>query len=177
MTIDAVRPVQTWTIDLAEEDCRRLLSTAAVGRLGVIVKGRPEIFPIAHAHDSATGCVVFPTRPGTKMEAAFDWPWVAFEVDGLDDDGTEAWSVAIVGHAEEVTRCRRDRSGAGHAPRAVGGGCEGPLDPDRAVQDDRTPDQGSALKGSSTGPSQRVIRRGRARQLAALRRSLATARS
>jgi nitroimidazol reductase NimA-like FMN-containing flavoprotein (pyridoxamine 5'-phosphate oxidase superfamily) len=103
MTIDAVRPVQTWTIDLAEEDSRRLLGTAAVGRLGVVVKGRPEIFPIAHAYDAATGCVVFPTRPGTKMEAAFDWPWVAFEVDGLDDDGNGAWSVAIVGHAEEVT--------------------------------------------------------------------------
>jgi uncharacterized protein len=44
-----------------------------------------------------------PTKAGTKLRAALDWPWVAFEVDGLDPDGGGGWSVLVVGRAEEVT--------------------------------------------------------------------------
>jgi hypothetical protein len=46
---------------------------------------------------------VFPTNKRTKWRAALDWPWVAFEVDGMDADQTGGWSVAVVGRAEEVT--------------------------------------------------------------------------
>jgi nitroimidazol reductase NimA-like FMN-containing flavoprotein (pyridoxamine 5'-phosphate oxidase superfamily) len=57
---------------------------------------------VNHVFDSEHGCVVFPTSPGTKLHAALHWPWVAFEVDGIDPDGNGAWSVMVVGRAEEV---------------------------------------------------------------------------
>jgi len=94
--------LQTWLIDIAPDECADLLATAELGRLGVIVNGRPEIFPVSHVYDRQSGCVVFPTKDRTKLQAALDWPWVAFEVDGLDPGGSGGWSVLVVGRAEEV---------------------------------------------------------------------------
>lgn len=94
--------LQTWLIDIAPDECADLLATAELGRLGVIVHGRPEIFPVNHVYDRHSGCVVFPTKHRTKLQAALDWPWVAFEVDGLDPGGSGGWSVLVVGQAEAV---------------------------------------------------------------------------
>jgi nitroimidazol reductase NimA-like FMN-containing flavoprotein (pyridoxamine 5'-phosphate oxidase superfamily) len=95
--------VLTYLIDVGPEECADLLDEASVGRLGVVVDGRPEIFPVAHVYDRDTGCVVFPTNVGTKLHGALHWPWVAFEVDGLEADGTAGWSVLVVGRSETVT--------------------------------------------------------------------------
>jgi hypothetical protein len=95
--------IHTWRIEIPPEECEELLAGAALGRLGVIVAGRPEIFPVNHVYDPSTGTIVFPTNKRTKWRAALDWPWVAFEVDGMDADQTGGWSVAVVGRAEEVT--------------------------------------------------------------------------
>jgi nitroimidazol reductase NimA-like FMN-containing flavoprotein (pyridoxamine 5'-phosphate oxidase superfamily) len=105
MTPTGARPVavQTWVVHLSRDECLDLLAASTLGRLGVIVKGRPEIFPINHVYDAGSGTVVFPTRRGTKLEAALDWPTVAFEIDGVSPDGESGWSVLVVGHAEEVT--------------------------------------------------------------------------
>ena len=93
-----------WMISMSldEPACRDFLRQAPIGRLGVLVDGRPEIFPIAHAYDEETGSLVFPTHRGTKLESALAWPWVAFEVDGLDIERGEGWSVLVVGRAELV---------------------------------------------------------------------------
>jgi hypothetical protein len=40
---------------------------------------------------------------GTKLHAALSWTWVAFEIDEVEDDGSGAWSVMVVGRAEVVT--------------------------------------------------------------------------
>lgn len=107
--------VQTWLINIAPEDCADLLATSALGRLGVVVDGRPEIFPVNHVYDRASGCVVFPTNARTKLHSALNWPWVAYEVDGVEPDGDSGWSVMVVGRAEEITdpdeiaRAARDR--------------------------------------------------------------------
>ena len=93
----------TFLVDVQPETCADLLEAATLGRLGVIVDGRPEIFPINHVYDRASGCVVFPTNDRTKLHAALVWPWVAFEVDGVDDSGASGWSVLVVGRAEEIT--------------------------------------------------------------------------
>ena len=94
---------RTWLLDIPEEECHELLESSVLGRVGVIVAGRPEIFPVSHVYDRHSGSVVFPTNPRTKLHAALDWPWIAFEVDGFDADGAGGWSVLVVGHAEEVT--------------------------------------------------------------------------
>ena len=95
--------VETWFIELSEEECEDLLAAAPLGRLGVVRDGRPEIFPVSHVYDRPLSSVVFPSHVGTKLHAALDWPFVAFEVDGGEDDERGAWSVLVVGRAEEVT--------------------------------------------------------------------------
>ncbi|MET1045034.1 MAG: pyridoxamine 5'-phosphate oxidase family protein [Microbacteriaceae bacterium] len=95
--------IQTWLVDIPTEECYRLLRTSVTGRLGVVVQGRPEIFPVSHVFDAESNCVAFPTGGHTKFRAALDWPWVAFEVDGMDEDQRGAWSVHLIGVAEEIT--------------------------------------------------------------------------
>jgi uncharacterized protein len=95
--------IHTVRIKIPPQECEELLAEADLGRLGVIVAGRPEIFPVNHVYDPSTGSILFPTNMRTKWRAALDWPWVAFEVDGMDADRTSGWSVAVVGRAEELT--------------------------------------------------------------------------
>jgi nitroimidazol reductase NimA-like FMN-containing flavoprotein (pyridoxamine 5'-phosphate oxidase superfamily) len=95
--------VQTWLVELSVDECARLLESAVVGRLGVVIQGRPEIFPVSHVYDAQLGSVAFPTGGHTKIQAALEWPWVAYEVDGLDDATETAWSVHVVGRAVEIT--------------------------------------------------------------------------
>jgi nitroimidazol reductase NimA-like FMN-containing flavoprotein (pyridoxamine 5'-phosphate oxidase superfamily) len=104
------RVVMTWLVDLSAEECAERLAASPLGRLAVVVDGRPEIFPVNHVYDRATSSVVFPTNAGTKLHGALDWPWVGYEVDGVEQDGDGGWSVALVGAAREITdRAEIDR--------------------------------------------------------------------
>ena len=86
---------------LSTHDCWTLLASATVGRLALVVNGRPEIFPVNHVVDH--GSVVFRTSPGTKLAAIGDATPVAFEVDGLDVEAGIAWSVILKGRAARVS--------------------------------------------------------------------------
>ena len=46
--------------------------------------------------------MAFPSNVGTKLNAALNSSWVAFEVDGVAADGSRGWSVLVVGRAEEI---------------------------------------------------------------------------
>src|SRR5690349_19620856 len=92
---------RTWLTDMSQEECWSLVAHAAVGRLGVVVDGRPQVFPVCHSYSD--GFITFPTNEGTKMHAALQWPWVCFEVDMVDPAGNTGWSVMVDGRAEEVT--------------------------------------------------------------------------
>ncbi len=85
---------------LHQDQCWLLLRSSDTGRLGVVVDGEPDIFPVTFVVDHAT--IVFRTAPGTKLTAALVSPAVAFEVDGVDPHSGEAWSVVVKGHAEEI---------------------------------------------------------------------------
>jgi nitroimidazol reductase NimA-like FMN-containing flavoprotein (pyridoxamine 5'-phosphate oxidase superfamily) len=95
--------VETWLEELSEPVCRWHLAHASIGRLGVIVDGVAQIFPVNHVVDEETGHIVFPTNARTKMHAALASSKVSFEVDGVDEGGRSAWSVLVVGRAEEIT--------------------------------------------------------------------------
>jgi uncharacterized protein len=88
-------------MSLSDETCADHLARSAIGRLGVVVGGKPEVFPVCYVY--ADGRVFFPTNEGTKMHSALEWPWVAFEIDGMEADRSSAWSVMISGQAQEVT--------------------------------------------------------------------------
>jgi nitroimidazol reductase NimA-like FMN-containing flavoprotein (pyridoxamine 5'-phosphate oxidase superfamily) len=90
----------TTILHLSVAECEALLAEATLGRLGVVVDGRPEIFPVCHVY--VDGSVAFPTNEGTKLHAAEAWPSVVFEVDGIEPDALTGWSVVVKGRVERV---------------------------------------------------------------------------
>jgi hypothetical protein len=76
-----------------------LLRAAPVGRLAVVLDGRPDIFPVNHVVDR--GSLVFRSDQGAKLLGAVGHQ-VAYEVDGWDAAAGMAWSVVVKGRAREV---------------------------------------------------------------------------
>lgn len=85
---------------LDRETCWQLLAGEEVGRLAVSVGRHPDIFPLNFAVSDES--IVFRTAEGTKLASLVIGPEVAFEVDGLSADRSEAWSVIVKGTAAEV---------------------------------------------------------------------------
>jgi uncharacterized protein len=88
---------------LGEDECLTLLRSTDVGRVGVRIGDSPAILPVNYG--MLGNDVVFRTAPGTKLSAALMGVQLAFEVDHVDPATRAAWSVLVVGYAEEV----RDR--------------------------------------------------------------------
>lgn len=79
-----------------ERDCWELLSNETVGRLAVVAKGKPDIFPVNFECD---GCsIVIRSNMGHKVLAS-SGAEVAFEVDDFDPAKKLGWSVVIHGPA------------------------------------------------------------------------------
>lgn len=98
---------RTWLELLSVDDCLALLAAETLGRLGVIVGGHPEIFPVNFAVDD--GHVVFRVDEGTKLSAIDAGNPVAFEADGHGEQPGEGWSVLVVGTAADVVDAARVR--------------------------------------------------------------------
>ena len=90
--IDVLTPSQCW----------ELLRTQVVGRLGVAIMNRPDIFPVNFIVDH--GSIVFRTDEGTKLAAAVLGTAVAFEADHYDPSAGVAWSVVVKGEAIEIEK-------------------------------------------------------------------------
>lgn len=86
--------------ELGVGECRRLLGTHGVGRVGVSTSDGPVILPVNYIllEDS----VAFRTAPGAPPASAAG-NLVAFEVDRVDDALSQGWSVVVVGMARVVT--------------------------------------------------------------------------
>jgi nitroimidazol reductase NimA-like FMN-containing flavoprotein (pyridoxamine 5'-phosphate oxidase superfamily) len=85
--------------ELNPTDCWGLLATASVGRLGLLVDGRPEVLPVNYALDGET--VLFRTAEGTVLnQSALNI--VAFEVDHVDEATYTGWSVMVQGEATDI---------------------------------------------------------------------------
>jgi len=77
-------------------ECLQLLGTEEVGRIAVVLDGRPEVFPVNYMVDGDR--IMFRTEAGTKLSGATRAP-VVFEVDHLDPVTRSGWSVVMHGHA------------------------------------------------------------------------------
>ena len=130
---------------LPTNQCLELLRSNVVGRLAVSITNHPDIFPVNYVVDH--GCIVFRTAEGTKLAAAVLGRGVAFEVDGYDADGGEAWSVVVKGHAVEIERMQEVFDAARPAAVPMAGRTEAPLRAHRAGRHLRPP-----LPASSKGP-------------------------
>ena len=82
---------------LGMEECLLLLRGAAMGRLGFIHRGEPEVLPINFGMDGASP--VFRSSWGNKLETASVGGLVALETDHVDVHTRRAWSVVVKGQA------------------------------------------------------------------------------
>jgi uncharacterized protein len=88
-------------MEIVERDeCLALLAGEEVGRMGVVIGGWPEIFPVNYVLDGDG--VMFRTDAGSKLAGATGGP-VVFEVDHVDRATKSAWSVILHGRADQVT--------------------------------------------------------------------------
>ena len=95
-----ISETQSQFVELTRSECLELLRSKEVGRLAVVVGGRPLIFPVNYVMDGDV--VVFRNDPGTKLtNATLDM--VAFQIDGLDRDRHEGWTVMVQGIALDIT--------------------------------------------------------------------------
>ena len=86
---------------LSEIECRQLLGTHTIGRVGVTSGGLPQILPVCYLYDD--GVIVFRTGAGTKLRAAANGDVLAFEVDHFDPASGQGWSVLVLGRASILT--------------------------------------------------------------------------
>lgn len=84
------------------DECWERLEATSVGRLAIVIAGKPDIFPINYVVDEMH--LTFKTGAGTKFAAAALLHEVAFEIDGYEPHERLAWSVVVKGRAHEVQK-------------------------------------------------------------------------
>ena len=90
---------------LPADECRTLLATRQLGRIGLAGGEYPLILPVNYVLD---GDAVVIRTDSPKITAAADHTRVAFEVDDVDERTRSGWSVLVQALAEEVTGSRRE---------------------------------------------------------------------
>lgn len=87
---------------LSEEECVELLQRPPVriGRLAFVVDGQPKVMPVNYIWHEGT--IVFQTNSGSKLDAAYQTETVAFEVDAVDPQWQDGWSVVVEGRVAAV---------------------------------------------------------------------------
>ena len=132
------------SVELAAEECKRLLRAGTVGRVAVSTPRGPHIVPVNYVVSG--DAVIFRTSPYSVLGTHARSSLLAFEVDHLDPDQERSWSVVVRGRCEFIEDPRDLEGGAGsHRPhswaagsrnlflrlpwsemsgRALGGGCD-----------------------------------------------------
>lgn len=87
-------------VELDDAECRQLLATARLGRLGFTDGALPAIVPVAVAvHD---GSAFIPTPHGGSLMSAVRGAVVALQVDSYRDIIGTGWTVTAVGPARVI---------------------------------------------------------------------------
>jgi len=95
-------------VELDRRECEELLASSDVGRLAVVVDGRPHIIPVNYA-TPGDGVIVFRTaRDSVLTEASLQD--VAFEVDHLDAATRSGWSIEVRGFGRDIGDAIDDES-------------------------------------------------------------------
>jgi hypothetical protein len=85
---------------LDQVECRRLLGTERVGRLGFTHGALPAVLPVPFTLDG--GSIRIPAREGHWVVRAVRRSVVAFVVDSYDPDARTGWGVTAVGATRVV---------------------------------------------------------------------------
>lgn len=94
---------------LTEAECWQRLRMGTIGRIAIVVDGRPEIFPVNYR--AGEGAIVFRTAAGAKL-ANGPMTSSCFEIDGFDDRTGTGWSVMVHGVISEITNAADHRATA-----------------------------------------------------------------
>ena len=84
---------------LTHSECVAFLDQEEVGRIAWTAESRPTLVPVNYAWDGEA--IVVRTDPGTKLLALHEAE-VAFEIDRIDRNRKEGWSVVVQGTAIET---------------------------------------------------------------------------
>lgn len=86
--------------ELSTDDCIDLLRAGLVGRAAICTPTGPHVVPVNYAvHNDA---IVFRTTPYSVL-GTYSWAGdIAFEVDHIDMERHEGWSVVAIGRGEMV---------------------------------------------------------------------------
>jgi uncharacterized protein len=87
-------------VEMTVAECQELLNGGVVGRVAMCTPIGPRIVPVNYAmHDDA---IVFRTTPYSEL-GTYGWNTdLAFEIDFLDYEKHQGWSVVAIGRAELV---------------------------------------------------------------------------
>ena len=85
--------------ELPPDECWELLSRNEVGRLGIVVRGYPEILPVNYG--VARGRVLLRSDAGLKLRHTH-FERVCFEVDDVDPMARTGWSGLLRGDLHEM---------------------------------------------------------------------------
>ena len=131
------------TEPLGDEECRRLLGAAGIGRVAFTLAALPAIGLVSYT--VSDDVVMIPTRAGSDLSRAARGAVVAFQADSYDALRHTGWSVTVVGPSQVLPAERAaDPEGCLVAIRmSVVRGLRGPLTRSG-------PDAG--LSGRRTGP-------------------------
>jgi hypothetical protein len=86
--------------EIDRQECLALLAGERLGRLGVLVDGVPLVLPMQFALDGED--IVLRTNAGAKFNEA-PLSAVSFEVDHVDWEKKEGWSVLVKGVAQDIS--------------------------------------------------------------------------
>lgn len=85
---------------LTEQECRELLASRTLGRVGLSAKSLPFVVPVRYVFDGER--ILMRTGRDTNMAAATSGAVVAFQVDDIDERIGSGWSVQVQGLAREL---------------------------------------------------------------------------
>ncbi|MBJ7450450.1 MAG: pyridoxamine 5'-phosphate oxidase family protein [Blastococcus sp.] len=98
----SIASTPSWTAQALDDgECRRLLATAAYGRLVFTRGALPVVQPMRFRIRDEQ--VLMATRSGSRLSRAVRGAVVAFEVDHLDTVTGAGWTVTAVGPAHVLT--------------------------------------------------------------------------
>ncbi|MFL6001332.1 MAG: pyridoxamine 5'-phosphate oxidase family protein [Nocardioides sp.] len=88
-------------VELTVSECLGLLGGGVVGRVALSTPLGPRIVPVNYAMNGSA--IVFRTAPYTELGSHGPGSAAAFEVDHLDYERQQGWSVVALGRLEEMT--------------------------------------------------------------------------
>lgn len=88
--------------ELSPDRCVELLQSQSIGRVAWYAADAPEILPVTYVWREDS--VIFRTSPHGPLSELSQPTDVAFEVDELDQQHREGWSVVVHGQAQGIVR-------------------------------------------------------------------------